>query len=59
VHKNDDKELAMRENESLYIDSSLLKQVGDFDPDSPEKKNSLHTKNTTIFSTQCKSRINC
>jgi N-acetylmuramoyl-L-alanine amidase len=28
----------MRENESLYIDSSLLKQVGDFDPDSPEKR---------------------
>ncbi len=38
VHKNDDKELAMRENESLYIDSSLAKQVGDFDPDSPEKR---------------------
>lgn len=38
VHKNDDKELAMRENESLYIDSSLLQQVGDFDPDSPEKR---------------------
>jgi len=38
VHKNEDKELAMRENESLYIDSSLLKQVGDFDPDSPEKR---------------------
>jgi N-acetylmuramoyl-L-alanine amidase len=38
AHKNDDKELAMRENESLYIDSSLLKQVGDFDPDSPEKR---------------------
>jgi N-acetylmuramoyl-L-alanine amidase len=38
VHKNDDKELAMRENESLYIDSSLAQQVGDFDPDSPEKR---------------------
>ncbi len=38
VHKNDDKELAMRENESLYIDSSLLSQVRDFDPDSPEKR---------------------
>lgn len=38
VHKNDDKELAMRENESLYIDSSLLQQIGDFDPDSPEKR---------------------
>lgn len=37
AHKNDDKELAMRENESLYIDSTLATQVGDFDPDSPEK----------------------
>lgn len=38
VHKNDDKELAMRENESLYIDSTLAAQVADFDPDSPEKR---------------------
>ncbi|QEC68991.1 N-acetylmuramoyl-L-alanine amidase [Panacibacter ginsenosidivorans] len=38
VHKNDDKELAMRENESLYIDSTLGSQIGDFDPDSPEKR---------------------
>ena len=38
VHKNEDKELALRENESLYIDSNLAKQVGDFDPDSPEKR---------------------
>lgn len=38
VHKNEAKEVAMRENESLYIDSTLLKQVGDFDPDSPEKR---------------------
>lgn len=38
AHKNDDKELAMRENESLYIDSTLAGQVGDFDPDSPEKR---------------------
>lgn len=38
VHKNDDKELAMRENESLYIDSTLGTQIGDFDPDSPEKR---------------------
>ena len=28
----------MRENESLYIDSSMLQQVGDFDPESPEKR---------------------
>lgn len=38
VHKNEDKELAMRENESLYIDSTLTTQIGDFDPDSPEKR---------------------
>lgn len=38
VHKNDDKELAMRENESLYIDSTLSEQIGVFDPDSPEKR---------------------
>lgn len=38
VHKNDDKELAMRENESLYIDSNMAKQVEGFDPDSPEKR---------------------
>lgn len=37
VHKNEDKELAMRENESLYIDSTLATQVQDFDPNSPEK----------------------
>ncbi len=37
AHKNDEKELAMRENESLYLDSNLAKQVADFDPDSPEK----------------------
>ena len=36
AHKNEDKELAMRENESLYIDSTTLQQVGDFNPDSPE-----------------------
>ena len=28
----------MRENESLYIDSTLLQQIGDFDPGSPETK---------------------
>jgi N-acetylmuramoyl-L-alanine amidase len=36
--RNDNKEVAMRENESLYIDSTLLQQIGDFDPDSPETK---------------------
>jgi len=37
AHKNEDKELAMRENESLYLDSTTAKEAGDFDPDSPEK----------------------
>ena len=35
--KADDKEVAMRENESLYIDSSMSNDVADFDPNSPEK----------------------
>ena len=38
AHKNDDKELAMRENESLYIDSTLAEQFEGFDPNSPEKR---------------------
>ena len=28
----------MQENASLYIDSNLAKQIGDFDPSSPENK---------------------
>ena len=35
VHKNDDKELAMRENSSLYIDSTLGEQLKGFNPDDP------------------------
>lgn len=37
AHKTDDKEAAMRENESLYLDSASSNYVKDFDPDSPEK----------------------
>jgi len=36
--RNDNKEVAMQENESLYMDSNLVKQIGDFDPSSPETK---------------------
>lgn len=36
--RNDNKEIAMQENESLYMDSDLAKQIGDFDPGSPETK---------------------
>jgi len=37
AHKNDAKEKAMKENEALYLDSTLAKQVADFDPNDPEK----------------------
>jgi N-acetylmuramoyl-L-alanine amidase len=37
VSKNDAKEEAMRENESLYLDSATSNFVKDFDPNSPEK----------------------
>ncbi len=37
IDKNDNKQVTLRENESLYIDSVSAKQVEDFDPDSPEK----------------------
>ena len=36
--RNDNKEDEMAENESLYMDSTLAQQIGDFDPSSPEKK---------------------
>jgi N-acetylmuramoyl-L-alanine amidase len=36
--RNDNKEVAMRENESLYMDSTTAQQVGDFDPGAPETK---------------------
>ena len=36
--RNDNKELAMIENESLYMDSALAQQIGEFDPSAPEKK---------------------
>jgi N-acetylmuramoyl-L-alanine amidase len=37
AHKNELKEKAMRENEALYLDSTLAQQVADFDPNDPEK----------------------
>ncbi|HEY2726074.1 MAG TPA: N-acetylmuramoyl-L-alanine amidase [Parafilimonas sp.] len=36
--RNDNKEIAMQENESLYMDSDLAKQIGDFNPGAPETK---------------------
>jgi N-acetylmuramoyl-L-alanine amidase len=38
AHKNDAKEVAMRENEALYRDSSTTNQMEDFDPESPQKR---------------------
>jgi N-acetylmuramoyl-L-alanine amidase len=49
VHKNDDKELAMIENQSLYIDSTLATQIKDFDPDSPEQSILLKLKTQQYF----------
>jgi N-acetylmuramoyl-L-alanine amidase len=37
AHKNDLKEKAMRENESLYLDSATANFVKDFDPNSPDR----------------------
>jgi N-acetylmuramoyl-L-alanine amidase len=37
AHKNDMKERAMRENESLYLDSATANFVKDFDPNSPDR----------------------
>jgi N-acetylmuramoyl-L-alanine amidase len=37
VDKNDDKEKALRENESLYMDSTLANEMKDFDPNDPAK----------------------
>lgn len=38
MRKNEDKVLAMRENESLYLDSAGAQMADNFDPDSPEKR---------------------
>ena len=37
AHKTDMKEKAMRENESLYLDSATARSVRDFDPNSPQR----------------------
>jgi len=38
VDKNDNKTQALRENESLFMDSSLAKEMKDFDPYDPAKQ---------------------
>lgn len=37
INKNDFKEKVIKENEALYLDSTLAQQVADFDPNDPEK----------------------
>lgn len=37
-HKNEAKEVAMRENESLFVDSTSAAQMKDFDMDAPQKR---------------------
>ncbi len=49
AHKNEDKELAIRENESLYIDSTTSQQVGDFSADSPEGRILSSLKTQQLF----------
>ncbi|RFM27099.1 N-acetylmuramoyl-L-alanine amidase family protein [Deminuibacter soli] len=38
AHKSEAKEVAMRENESLFVDSSTASSMKDFDMDSPQKR---------------------
>lgn len=50
THKNESKESAMRENASIYTDSSLAAEIGDFDPNSPEKLIYYSIKTRAFFS---------
>lgn len=50
AHKTDAKEEAMRENESLYLDSATANFVKDFDPNSPEKMILYSLKTQQYFS---------
>lgn len=49
AHKNESKEVAMRENQSLYLDSSTSKTVEGFDTQSPEKMNFINLKTRQFF----------
>ena len=44
AHRNDLKLIAMRENQSLYLDSNTAKSVDGFDVESPEKMNYINLK---------------
>ena len=49
AHRNDLKEIAMRENQSLYLDSTTAKSVEGFDVESPEKMNFINLKTRQYF----------
>ncbi len=49
AHKNEMKEKVMRENEALYMDSVLARQVRGFNPDSPEKMIMYSLKTKQFF----------
>ncbi|MFP5041399.1 N-acetylmuramoyl-L-alanine amidase family protein [Parasediminibacterium sp. JCM 36343] len=49
AHKNESKEVAMRENQSLYLDSTTARSVENFDMNSPEKMNFINLKTRQFF----------
>lgn len=49
AHRNDLKVIAMRENQSLYLDSTTAKSVEGFDVESPEKMNFINLKTRQYF----------
>jgi N-acetylmuramoyl-L-alanine amidase len=49
AHRNDLKLLAMKENQSLYLDSNTAKSVEGFDVESPEKMNYINLKTRQYF----------
>lgn len=49
AHKNETKEIAMRENEDLYTDSSAAQALEGFDVSSPEKMNFINLKTRQFF----------
>ena len=58
AHKTDAKEEAMRENESLYLDSATANFVKDFDPNFSRKNDFIFIKNPAILCTKRQSCAN-
>ncbi len=49
VEKNNNKEVAMKENQSLYLDSASAKSVQGFTKNSPEEMNYINIKTRSFF----------